>query len=86
MTTICETCGETYDDAARSTICPHRRFLTEAAQARKDLALSLFGCDLYWAHDPDGESLHVLWVTWDGMVGIRGYAGLFAPHLFRKVA
>lgn len=86
MTRTCETCGEPYDDAARSTCCPHPRFLTETAQARKDLALTLMGCDLRWAHDPDGAALTVQWVTWDGMVGIRGYAGLFAPHLFRRVA
>lgn len=83
MTRRCDTCGETYDDAARSTICPHDRFLSEADQKQKFLALSLIGRDLHWVHLPDGPTVRVQSVGWRGMVTLAGWSGEFAPHLFR---
>jgi hypothetical protein len=86
MDRICDDCQTPYDDAVRSTLCPHPRLLTEAAQARKDLALSLLGHELHWAHMPEGPALTIESVGWDGMVTLRGWPGEFAPHLFRRVS
>lgn len=86
MTRTCETCGATYDDAACTTICPHARFLSVADQAQKDLALSLVGHELRWAHLPDGPPVRIQSVGWTGMVTLHGWSGEFAPHLFRPVS
>jgi len=82
---ICDTCAAPYDDAVRSTICPHERFLSEADQQQKDLALSLIGKDLRWAHDVCGTCppLRIQSVGWTGMVTLYGWSGEFAPHVFR---
>jgi hypothetical protein len=87
VNTACSKCGFQYDDAERSTICPHDRFLTPEMQAQKDLALSLFGKELQWAHAGSGtrEVLRVQSVGWDGMVTLYGWSGEFAPHLFRVI-
>lgn len=84
MNTRCSTCGTAYDDAERSTICPHDRFLSPALQAQKDLALSLVGKELMWASGAGGD-VRVQSVGWDGMVTLSGWSGEFAPHLFRVV-
>jgi hypothetical protein len=86
MTRICQVCEAVYDDAIRSTICPHDRFLSEADQQRKDLALSLIGHELRWAHMPDGPSVRIQSVEWNGMVTLHGWTGEFAPHCFRQVS
>lgn len=83
MNVICRQCGVPYDDAERSTVCPHDRFLTVAVQRQKDLALSLMGKDLRWAHRPSMDDIvRVESISWTGMVTIRGFVGEFAPHLF----
>jgi len=84
MTRTCDRCQIGYDDAAQSTICPHRRWLTEPDQARKDLALSLLGRDLRWADDVCGHCppLRITSVTWNGMVTLAGWIGEFTPHDF----
>jgi len=86
MTRLCDTCRATYDDAACSTICPHRRFLSVADQAQKDLALSLLGHELHWAHLPDGPTVRIQAIGWNGMVELVGWSGEFAPHCFRPVS
>jgi hypothetical protein len=87
MNTECPQCRLRYDDAERSTVCPHDRFLTPEIQKQKDLALSLVGKDLHWAHAAagTGEVLRVQSVGWNGMVTLYGWSGEFAPWLFRVV-
>jgi hypothetical protein len=89
MTRTCEMCHRTYDDAACWTFCPHEEVLTPSLRAQKDLAISLFGHHLRWAHDTDltGDVVHVESMNYSGMVTLRErqYAGEFAPHLFRKM-
>lgn len=84
MTVTCPTCGTSYDDAERWTICPHDRLMAPAQQAQKDLALSLFGKDLMFASGLGGV-VRVQSVGWDGMVTLYGWSGEFAPHLFREL-
>jgi hypothetical protein len=86
MTRTCAVCEAVYDDAVGSTICPHRRFLSEADQQQKDLALSLLGHELRWTHLPDGPPVRIQSVGWNGMVTLDGWTGEFAPHLFRQVS
>jgi hypothetical protein len=81
MTTICNECQDTYDDARRSTICPHEKLMPDEDMDRKIAAIKLIGKRLRWANEPDG-ALQVESVSYNGMVTIRGWAGEFAPHLF----
>lgn len=80
----CERCSRLYDDMVASTVCPHERFLSPELQAQKDLALSLIGKDLRWAHDACGECgvVRIQSVGWNGMVTLQGWSGEFAPHVF----
>lgn len=81
----CDRCERRYDDAVAFTFCPHDRFLSDEAAARKDHACKLLGVELSWASEPDGEPVFIESVTHDGMVSIAGHVGVFAPHLFRPV-
>lgn len=85
MERICETCAASYDDAICSTICPHRPWLTETDQQRKDRAVALLGKDLHWAHLPDGPTVRITSIAWNGMVTLHGWTGEFAPHLFTVI-
>ncbi len=82
MRTTCPSCGHTYDDAARSTICPHGRFMSAADLAQKDAGLALIGKAICFAHEPNGPTRRVQAVGWNGMVTLVDMAGEFAPHLF----
>ena len=81
MRVQCGECRIVFDDAERSTICPHDRFLSPEHLAQKDLALSLLGKKLGWASGGT-EILEVQSVDAVGMVTLRTYTGSFAPHLF----
>lgn len=83
MIHTCEACGLRYNDAHCSTLCPHHRWLTAPEQERKDLALALLGRDLRWAHLPDGPTVRIQSVEWNGMITLVGWSGEFAPDLFR---
>jgi hypothetical protein len=85
MERTCDDCAAIYDDAERSTICPHGRFLSPELQAQKDLAISLIGKTLRWANEPGGETLRIQSVGWNGLVTLVGWSGEFAPHCFRVV-
>lgn len=84
MFMICGDCKKCYDDARRSTECPHGQFLSDDKIERKDLAMSIIGKDVCFAHMPDGPRYRVQSVGWDGMVTLAGdeMVGEFAPHLF----
>ncbi len=82
MRVTCPSCGHSYDDAARSTICPHGRFMSAQDLTQKDAGLALIGKDICFAHEPAGPVRRVQSVGWNGMVTIAGMAGEFAPHLF----
>lgn len=82
MKTTCPTCGKTFDDADRTTICPHGLIMPAEDLERKKAALELIGKDLCFAHEPNGPVRRVQAVGWNGMVTIAGMAGEFAPHLF----
>ncbi len=80
----CRDCGRTYDDALAETTCPHDRFISDSAAARKDAACALVGKTVRFAHQPDGPDRRVTSISFDGMVTLDSpeVAGLFAPHLF----
>lgn len=82
MIVTCPDCAATYDDADRTTICPHELIMPAKDLARKKAALELIGKDLCFAHEPNGPVRRVQAVGWNGMVTIAGMVGEFAPHLF----
>ena len=82
MNVQCDKCHKRYDDAKKWTICPHEQFLSDTQFARKDLAISLIGKDLYFAHRQEGEMFHISTVTWEGMVTLDNLPGEFTPGLF----
>ena len=82
MNVQCDKCHKWYNDAARWTYCPHDEFMSDEQLTRKDLAISLMGKDLYFAHMLRGETFRIQTVTWEGMVTINNVPGEFAPGLF----
>lgn len=83
MNAYCIKCSTEYDDARCTTICPHEAFLTVGEATQKDLAISLLGRRVYFAHRPAGvAAVRVSAVRWDGMVELEGWSGEFAPHCF----
>jgi len=82
MNVKCKTCGTRYDDADRSTLCPHLLIMSAEDREQKKVALSLLGKDVYFAHRPE-EIYRVQAVSYNGMVSISGMVGEFAPHLFK---
>jgi hypothetical protein len=78
----CQQCRKRYDDAECYTFCPHARFITAEDRGRKDLAFTLIGKPLCFAHQPNGEKVFVESIGHDGMVTLKGWTGEFAPHLF----
>lgn len=78
----CPKRAATFDDAERTTICPHPLIMPADDLARKKVALDLIGKDLHFAHEPDGPVRRVMAVGRNGMVTLHGMAGEFAPHLF----
>lgn len=87
MMTTCGSCGRSYDDATRWTYCPHERFISAELAAQKDLAFSLMGKDVRFAHEsPESYTAHrVQSINHSGMVTLHpdsGMVGEFAPHLF----
>jgi hypothetical protein len=69
----------------RSTICPHNPLMATADLARKDLAIALMGEKLYFKHLPktDETLTRIVTITWNGMVYVEGYSGMFDPTLFK---
>ncbi len=82
MKTRCTDCGETYDDADRTTICPHELIMPAADLVQKKAGLALIGKDIRFAHQPEGPTHRVQAVGWNGMVKLADMSGEFAPHLF----
>jgi len=88
MFVTCKDCNLRFDDSVRSTLCPHTRFISEANRKQKDLAFSLVGKKLRFAHqvdDPNGEDVYIQSINQDGMVTLRGWSGEFTPTLFVEV-
>lgn len=88
MIVNCRNCDEQFDDARRSTICPHRKLMPDEDMNRKIEALALM--DLAQGktvqfHGQTGPGYRLQSVGWNGMVTIEGMAGEFAPHLFYVV-
>jgi hypothetical protein len=85
----CQKCGLKYDDADRSTICPHELIMPIEDLERKKLAITLAEKPLRF-HGPDilgspfVAPLFISSISWNGMVTLRGLEnyGEFAPHLF----
>lgn len=78
----CEQCGVAFDDADRSTICPHAMIMPADDLAQKKAGIALIDRDICFAHQPNGPVRRVQSVGWNGMVTLRDMAGEFAPHLF----
>ena len=83
MNRQCEECGKHYDDADRSTICPHNLIMPAEDLAQKKLGIAIFGKRVRFAHMPDDtQGRRVISMGWNGMVTLEGMSGEFAPHLF----
>lgn len=82
MMVTCADCNLSYDDADRSTICPHDLIMPIDDLVQKKLALDLCEKDICFAHQPDGPMHRIQSVNWNGMVTLHDMVGQFAPHLF----
>lgn len=82
MRVNCETCRLSYDDADRSTCCPHDLIMPFSDLQQKKAALALCERDLCFAHMPNGPTHRIQSVSWNGMVTLHDMVGEFAPHLF----
>lgn len=82
MKTTCKKCNAHYDDASRSTVCPHVQIADPEVLARKDAALKLIGKRVRFRNEESGPSYRVMSVAFDGLVTLEGFHGEFAPHLF----
>lgn len=78
----CESCNLAYDDADRTTICPHGLIMPIDDLNRKKAALALCERDICFAHQPEGPTHRVQSVNWNGMLTLHDMTGEFAPHLF----
>lgn len=83
MKVTCRNCGKDYDDAERSSICPHMRFRSTEDQKQHDAARAIFGKHLRFADAPTiGKIYHVSSIGHDHMVWLAGMAGKFKPDQF----
>ena len=88
MNVKCQKCDSRYDDADRSTICPHKLIMPAQDLERKKLAISLMEKPLRFNHMDSGPTLRIQSITWGGMIEFpesSGLVGQFAPHLFKIV-
>ena len=85
MNTVCEHCRTAYDDAERSTLCPHGPIMPPADLARKKRALDLPRA-LCFALDPDGAVYHLQSIGWNGFVTVAELDGEYPPSLFVPAA
>lgn len=89
MIVTCPKCNLNYDDARRSTMCPHSPLMSDPDMDRKIAAIDLMnrarGKLVRFRHMGATESHRLLAVTWNGMVEVEGFGGEFAPHLFEVV-
>jgi hypothetical protein len=86
MMVACKECSTIYNDADRSTICPHDWIMPPIDLMQKKLALELIDHDICFAHQPDGSTHRIQSITWNGMVTLHDMVGQFAPHLFVKAS
>lgn len=82
MRVTCGLCSKPFDDAERSTICPHRSIMPKEDLKRKMAAIDLLGQQVRFAHQPDGPWRRIQSMSWNGMLTVEGMEGEFAPHLF----
>jgi len=75
-----------YDDADRSTICPHALIMAADDLAQKKAAIALCERDICFAHQPNGPVHRIQSVSWNGMVILHDMTGEFSPHLFVAVS
>lgn len=85
MNVMCSECMKRYDDAERSTICPHELIMPAEDLKRKDLALEIIGKYVQFLHESPGSGprFFVQSCNFIGMVTLEGMVGEFPPHLFR---
>ena len=78
----CIECNSLYDDAKKTTICPHPYLMNPDDLKRKDLAIKLLGKSVQFHHQKD--SYHrILSIAWNGMVMLNDMVGEFDPSLFK---
>ena len=82
MQVRCRYCFSRFDDADRSTICPHELIMPAEDLVQKKLGLALLEKRIRFKHMPEEEPLRVQSIGWNGMVTLHGMSGEFAPHLF----
>ena len=82
MRVNCPDCNLSYDDADRSTTCPHDLIMPIVDLMQKKAALALCDHDVRFAHQPNGPVHRVQSINWNGMVTLHDMVGQFAPHLF----
>ena len=90
MQVTCKTCDARYDDALCMTYCPHERFISDEAAARKDLGYGLLGklvTLVPWTGNADAapRTRRVMSMTREGYVTLEGLPGRVAPEILRVV-
>lgn len=87
MITKCLDCKREYNDATRSTICPHKQLLPDGDMARKDYSITILSQEVSFKHQPNGPYHKVVSINFEGMVGLNDLEGWFSPDLFdvRKI-
>ena len=92
MQVTCGDCGARYDDAVCWTICPHEQFISDEVAAQKDLAYSLLGKSVIFAHEVSDAArnnpfrvIAMRSSVTSTMVELEGMVGQFAPHLFTVI-
>lgn len=82
MLKLCEDCSQIYDDADQSTICPHPEIKPKSLREQFDAGYALLGKTVRFHHMPPDSGHRVIALQSDGMIGLEGMTGQFAPHLF----
>ena len=90
MEVTCPQCGHQYDDAWRTTICPHEMLMPRQDMERKIEAIELMrqaqGKHLRFKQGTKIKGKYrLLAVVWNGMIEIEGMPGQFSPGSFEVV-
>lgn len=82
MRVTCALCRKPFDDAKKSTICPHDLIMPKEDLTRKMAAIDLLGREVRFAHQLEGPWHKIASMSWNGMLTLGDMEGEFAPHLF----
>lgn len=85
MRVQCTKCQKFFNDANRSTRCPHRELKSAQQRRSHKLAMTMLGKLVVFKHLPNMEPRNVMAVEFTGMIGVNGLTGWYAPEMFEVV-